>query len=69
MQPVAQILIQLMPNGQIATKANGPNPAMLLGALEMAKANILAEMAKQAAGPQIATPPPGFDPGRVVPVG
>lgn len=51
---VAVVQVSLLPNGQVNVQAKGPNPLMLLGMLDMARAQMLEQMKKPASPIQVA---------------
>ena len=61
MQPVAQILVTLLPNGQVEMRCGGPGRTVLLGLLDEARQLIFKQSEKdQAAGGGIEIAPPGI---------
>ena len=60
MQPVAQILVTLLPNGQVEMRCGGPGRTVLLGLLDEARQLIFKQSEKDAAGGGIEIAPPGI---------
>lgn len=60
MQPIAQIIITLNPDGQVHSQMHGPNVLLFYGMLEQAKISIAEKQKEAVKSPGIEVAGPGF---------